>query len=251
MIQRLSCVPMGVVYKEAESVVEPETAERPARDASTPELLFRRPTQARGRAKFDQILDAAHSMIDEIGVEGFSLYDIADRAGVAAGSVYHFFPTLTAIFGALVERYDEEFARLVTEPIESPASWQDILVEQTERSRRFINDHRPAMLLILGPGQTWQSRLIDTVGDTHIAHSMVKAIAEHFVVPKAPDPAELMHRAIRCLESLWQLSFQRHGSVTDEMAVETNKVMIAYLRIYWPELMEPAATQIDAHGADT
>ena len=124
-------------------------------------------------------------------------------------------------------------------------------VEQTERSRRFINDHRPAMLLILGPGQTWQSRLIDTVGDTHIAHSMVKAIAEHFVVPKAPDPAELMHRAIRCLESLWQLSFQRHGSVTDEMAVETNKVMIAYLRIYWPELMEPAATQIDAHGADT
>jgi len=204
-----------------------------------PELLYRRPSQARGIAKFNQILDAAHAIIDEQGVNGFSLYDIAERAAVAPGSVYHFFPNLTAVFGALVERYDETFARLVSEPLLAPEreSWETILITQTERSRRFINAHRPAMLLILGPGQSWQSRLIDTVGDTHNAHAMIATIRESFVVPDRPDPAELMHNAIRCLESLWQLSFQRHGEVTDEMAEETNKVMIAYLSLYWPKHM--------------
>jgi hypothetical protein len=48
-----------------------------------------------------------------------------------------------------------------------------------------------------------------------------------------------MHNAIRCLESLWQLSFQRHGVITDAMAEETNKVMSAYLSLYWPKYLEP------------
>ena len=208
------------------------------------EPLFRRPTQARGIVKFDRILDVADAMIDEGGLDGLSLSEIAVRAGVASGSIYHFFPNLTALFGALVERYDEKFAQIVAEPHPgSVESWEEVLIVQTERSRRFINSHRPAMLLILGPGQTWQSRLIDTVGDTHIAHSMVNAIGQFFVVPTQPDPAELMHRAIRCLESLWQLSFQRHGIVTEEMAAETNKVMLAYLGLYWPKLMQPIASE--------
>ena len=206
-----------------------------------PETPYRRPRQARGIAKFDCILDTAHDMIDEFGIEGFSLYDIADRAGIASGSVYHFFPNLTSVFSALVERYDKEFAHLVGEPLpdDKPLSWEDILIIQTERCRHFINNHRPAMLLILGPGQTWQSRLIDTIGDAHIAAVMVATIGKSYVIPQHPEPTELMHNAIRCLESLWQLSFQRHDIVTDEMAAETNKVMIAYLNLYWPKYLEP------------
>jgi len=207
---------------------------------SVPEFLYRKPTQARGLATFQLILETADKMIDELGVSGFSLYDVADKAEVASGSVYHFFPSVTALFGALVERYDEEFAKLVSEPIpvDKTERWEDVLTTQTERSRQYINGHRPAMLLILGPGQSWQSRLIDTAGDTRIASAMIKMVSDLFEVPKLPDPAELMHKAIRCLEGIWQLSFQRHGTVTDEMSIETNKVMIAYLKLYWPEYMQ-------------
>lgn len=210
-------------------------------ETSATEPLYRRPTQIRGIATFEQILDAGHAMVDERGVTGFSLYDIAERAGVASGSVYHFFPSLTALFSALVERYDRRFSELVSQPIgkDQVESWEDIVRIQTERSRRFINNDRPSMLLILGPGQTWQSRLIDTVGDTHIAHAMVETIRSSYEVPNHPDPDELMHNAIRCLESLWQLSFQRYGTVTDAMAEETNRVMLAYLALYWPKYLEP------------
>jgi hypothetical protein len=68
---------------------------------------------------------------------------------------------------------------------------------------------------------------------------MVDTIRTFYELPKQPDPAELMHNAIRCLESLWQLSFQRHGVITDAMAEETNKVMSAYLSLYWPKYLEP------------
>ena len=82
---------------------------------------YRRPSQARGEAKFERLLDAAHSLIEEQGVEEFSLADVAKRAGVATGSAYHFFPNLEAIFIALVERYDLAFAEIVGEPIEASA----------------------------------------------------------------------------------------------------------------------------------
>lgn len=222
-------------------MADQSSAGRALSESGSSTSIYRKPSQARGIVKFECILDAAHEMIDELGLTGLSLTGIAERAGVASGSVYHFFPSLTAIFTALVERYDEEFAELVRLPIEHGqiGSWDDIVIAQTERSRIFINDNRPAMLLMLGPGQTWQSRLIDTVGDAHIARAMVNTIGRQFVVPQHPDPVELVHNAIRCLESLWQLSFQRHGEVTEKMARETNRAMIAYLRLYWPRYLEP------------
>ena len=74
---------------------------------------FRRPRQARGQEKFEMILHAADSLIVENGAEDLSLYDVAERAGVAVGSVYHFFPSKHAVLLALIERYDRQFESLV------------------------------------------------------------------------------------------------------------------------------------------
>ena len=89
---------------------------------------FRRPRQARGIAKFDKILDAAHNLIEQKGLDNFGLYDVAEAAGVATGSVYHFFPSLQSIFVALVERYDNEFAEIIAQPVDDEAieSWEDL-----------------------------------------------------------------------------------------------------------------------------
>jgi hypothetical protein len=89
--------------------------------------------------------------------------------------------------------------------------------------------------MMLGPGQTWQTRQVDTVGDTAIAEAMRQNIQQYFDLPEAPDPAELLHLAIRILESFWQLSYQRHGKVTKEIQEETFRAMCAYLGLYWPK----------------
>jgi len=208
---------------------------------STIEQFFRKPTQVRGIAKFEKILDAAHTLIAEHRSPDISLYDVAKAAGVATGSVYHFFPSIESVFIALVQRYDELFADLVRDidPQDSSAGWQDLLVQHTERSREFINSSPPALMLIIGPLRTWQSRLVDTVGDAQISKAMVESYQRHFILPEQPHPESILHYTIRMLEAFWELSYQQHGFVTDDISRETNRAMIAYLSLYWPKYLPP------------
>jgi len=208
---------------------------------STIEQFFRKPTQVRGIAKFEKILDAAHTLIAEHRTPDISLYDVAKAAGVATGSVYHFFPSIESVFIALVQRYDELFADLVRDidPQDSSAGWQDLLVQHTERSREFINSSPPALMLIIGPLRTWQSRLVDTVGDAQISKAMVESYQRHFILPEQPQPESILHYTIRMLEAFWELSYQQHGFVTDDISRETNRAMIAYLSLYWPKYLPP------------
>jgi AcrR family transcriptional regulator len=205
---------------------------------------FRRPRQARGQEKFDKILEAADALIAETGTaDNLSLYDIADKAGVAVGSVYHFFPSNHAVLVALIERYDQRFGELVEDPmVESGiANWRDVVWQQTERSRQYINETPGALIMILGSGQTWATRLADIEGDTAIAVSMVSAIRGFFKLPANPGPEQIIFNAIRILEALWTTSYLRHGSVTEYYAEETHKAMCAYLALYWPAYLEPAS----------
>ena len=206
---------------------------------------FRRPRQARGREKFEHILDAADKLIAEKGTaDDLSLYDIAKKADVAAGSVYHFFPSNHAVLVALIERYDRKFEEIVEEPIfeEAVPDWKTVIWLQTERSRHYMNATPGALIMILGSGQTWATRIADAEGDRKIAARMLEAIAFHFNVPASPNPEELLYTAIRILEALWGTSYLQHGRVTDDCAAETHRAMCAYLALYWPSYFEHRET---------
>jgi AcrR family transcriptional regulator len=207
---------------------------------------FRRPRQARGKEKFDKILDAADALIAETGTaDDLSLYDIASKAEVAVGSVYHFFPSNHAVLVALIERYDQHFEQLVNESVDvgSIETWREVIWLQTERSRAYINKTPGALIMILGSGQTWATRVADAEGDRAIAAAMVSAIEHHFTLPGTPDAQQVIFNAIRILESLWATSYLLHGHVTDDYATETHKAMCAYLALYWPPYLEPTTTE--------
>jgi AcrR family transcriptional regulator len=53
----------------------------------------------------EAILDAAESVVSEIGVDATTTNAIAERAGASVGSLYHFFANKDAILLALAERY--------------------------------------------------------------------------------------------------------------------------------------------------
>ena len=205
---------------------------------------FRRPSQARGKEKFSRILDAADFLIAETqSADALSLYDIAEKAEVAVGSVYHFFPSSSAVLVALIERYDQRFEELVKElPIDSGKieSWRDVIWMQTEQSRQYINATPGALIMILGSGQTWATRLADAEGDAAIAEAMVSAIQQYFKLPTNPDPQQITFNAIRLLEALWGTSYLQHGLVTDGYAAETHKALCAYLSLYWPPYLDSA-----------
>src|SRR3978361_26682 len=54
-------------------------------------------------ARHDAIVDAARDAATEGGMAGIQIAPVAERAGVAAGTVYRYFPGKIELVGALVE----------------------------------------------------------------------------------------------------------------------------------------------------
>ena len=54
--------------------------------------------------KYNRILDALITLLEQKSVKSISVSDIASTAGIAKGSIYYYFPSKEAIIEALVER---------------------------------------------------------------------------------------------------------------------------------------------------
>lgn len=63
----------------------------------------------------DALLDAAAALFVEKGVGSTTIDDIAERAGVAKGTFYHYFPDRAEMLSALHSRYAQNFADLSSE----------------------------------------------------------------------------------------------------------------------------------------
>lgn len=71
--------------------------------ASSAKTTVRRPTQARSKATFQAILEAAAQVLRAEGLGGTTTARIAERAGVSIGTLYQYFPNKEAIYGELCE----------------------------------------------------------------------------------------------------------------------------------------------------
>jgi len=73
----------------------------------------RSPQQDRSRAKVDAILDTADAIIADRGLDALTTTIVAERAGVAVGTLYQYFDGIPAIIDALVARHAERFAEFL------------------------------------------------------------------------------------------------------------------------------------------
>jgi AcrR family transcriptional regulator len=71
-----------------------------------PERTVRR--QARGLKRMAEILDAAESVIAEVGYPDMTTNHVATRAGMSPGSLYQFFRNKEEILHGLVARYTDD-----------------------------------------------------------------------------------------------------------------------------------------------
>ncbi|MER6577008.1 TetR/AcrR family transcriptional regulator [Nonomuraea sp. NPDC001023] len=71
-----------------------------------PERTVRR--QARGLKRMAEILDAAESVIAEVGYPDMTTNRVAARAGLSPGSLYQFFRNKEEILDGLVSRYTDD-----------------------------------------------------------------------------------------------------------------------------------------------
>src|ERR1043165_4110798 len=76
-----------------------------------PRIRRRAPKQDRARATIADILEATARIIERDGYDTLTTSEIARVAGVAAGSLYQYFPTKEAVVEALQEQHFEAMGR--------------------------------------------------------------------------------------------------------------------------------------------
>jgi AcrR family transcriptional regulator len=110
----------------------------------------RAPVQERGRARVEAILDAAESVIAQVGLEAATTNAIAERAGASVGSLYHFFPNKQAIVDALLGRYTARTLDVMRESRRLAEPWVPLqeLFEGMVQGFMALDETQPAYFAV-------------------------------------------------------------------------------------------------------
>jgi AcrR family transcriptional regulator len=207
---------------------------------SAPLSSARQPQRARGRERFQHLLDAAESLLAEHPDSEVALAMVAERAAVPLPSVYHFFPNRNAIFVELAGRFHEELAALSrTEILPLPQRWQDLVLIRQTRARDYLNAHPAALRLFMGAGVSVEVRTLDLRGNTSLSARRAEEFRQRFDCAGLDGLQEWLAISLGLMDGVWAISYASHGMITDHYLREGWRATVAYLRTYLPEDLRP------------
>lgn len=182
-------------------------ASRTARGA-----LRRAPMQERSAARVQRMLDACAAIVEEVGYEGLTTTLLAERAGVAIGSVYQFFPDKRAVVQALTERNLETYRNRVAAKLAEGtfSHWWEIVDTAIDE---YIELHRSAPgFKVLHFGDVVDRHLLDISqdNDTVIAQALGRVLVDHGDVRPGPRLDLAMLIAVTTGDALIKLAFRKH-----------------------------------------
>jgi len=206
----------------------------------------------------ESILDAAESVVADMGVDAASTNAIAERAGASVGSLYHFFPSKEAIIEALARRFAERKRELNARaiPIERADMPLEEVFERVIDSHANFVDQTPAFgpvydAVLKGPGGFITSDLFDAlVGQVR---AFIAARLPHISAKERETAAVTSVSTIHgVMLTVSRLPRDQRAPVLREL----KRMMVAYFR----PLEEPPATaastraksssrESDLHGA--
>lgn len=194
----------------------------------------------RGQLRLQSLIEAANALLREHDVGEVGLYQIAERAGVPAASIYHFFPNKEAALVAVAEDYLDKMMQTVRRELDPPPStWQELIVARIRLSSAYYNDCPPLMKLFLGASISAEVRRRDMAGTVAMGQARMELLDHYFAMPKVPDWAEKVTTSIALCDGIWALSYSEHGYITPAAIAEAERAVVAYLRCYLPEWVEP------------
>jgi AcrR family transcriptional regulator len=187
-----------------------------------------RRTQARGQATRERVLAAAEALFREGGYDGSSMNDVARRAGVGVGTLYHHFPDKRALLLELIDRLGDRVAAqrkseleleafLGTDPRAAIARWLeraharlqsrpslylvmlDLASRDREVSRRYRRIEELAIdrltdLLEFGQRRGLVRKAMDARAAAFLVHHSIDMAAMQIFLrgDRAPEPAKVL-----------------------------------------------------------
>jgi AcrR family transcriptional regulator len=193
----------------------------------------RKPQQQRARVRCERVLDEARKLLVERGVAEFSIPELAVRLRYSRAAIYNFFPTPSAIFNELTQRYLLELESMLLRNAPGPdtLSWQDGAHAFATLAARFYNQNPAACLLILGGASSNESYVAQALLLQRLGGLVEQRFARRGIaLPSSPPNVALLSVEIgtACLRA----SFFLHGRVTPEYEREAGRAMVSYLAAY-------------------
>ncbi|WP_344167692.1 TetR/AcrR family transcriptional regulator [Pilimelia columellifera] len=177
------------------------------------------------------MLDACAELVDEVGYEALTTTLLAERASVAIGSVYQFFPDKRAIVQALtvrnMEAYLERLAGRFTAG-EFPYWWDgvDAAVDEYIEMHRTVPGFRT-----LHFGDVVDVHLLDPERDNNgvIADQLALALAGKFAMADTATLRFTLEVAFQAADALIKMAFRRHPDGDPAVLDEARALIRQYL----------------------
>lgn len=189
-----------------------QAALRPARRA---------PVQRRSALRVERMLDAAASLLDEVGPEGLTTSAIATRAGVSVGSLYQFFPDKHAVVEELARRSFARFSALLATV--STSDWRDTVAAVIDAYVAF-NRTEPGFL-VLSFGGPVSVHMLDPQDDNNavVARGLSAVFADLDLTQ------DVVRLAVEIGDAVLALAFRRDRHGDAELIAEAKVAVTAYL----------------------
>jgi len=192
----------------------------------------RRPSQARSRARFDQILSAAASLIAERGVDPVSMTDIAERAGMGLPAVYRYFPNKSVVLKELaLQTFAHDTETLVSLGPSTDGSAQELLAAGIREYWQRHLDEPFRLQLRLAIHADPELSALDLAESRRNAASIAEVMGRD---AGSSDPEQLERRAlllVELLDSLMRLvdrlePDEAEAMVAEFIAMTTNTLVV-------------------------
>ncbi|MFC7730922.1 TetR/AcrR family transcriptional regulator [Actinomadura keratinilytica] len=193
--------------------------------------LRRLPAQRRSAERVQRMLDACAEILDEDGYDGLTTTRIAQRAEVAIGSVYQFFPDKRAVAQALalrnLDRFGERVSRRLAE--DDFDHWSDTVGAIIEI---FVDMHRTVPgFRVLRFGDVADVNLLDAAADNNsvVADRLRRLIVERFGVADTPELARALAISVEAGDAVLKMAFRRDPDGDPAIVAEAERMIHAYL----------------------
>jgi len=194
--------------------------------------LRRVPVQGRSVARVQRMLDACAELVDQVGYEALTTTMLAERAGVAIGSVYQFFPDKRAIVQALTQRNLEAYLERITARFANDrfGHWWDVVDAGIDE---YIDMHRNAPgFRTLHFGDVVDVHLLDAERDnnTIIAERLAGLLVGQIGATAGPRLDFALAIAVEAGDALIKMAFRRDPEGDEAVLVEAKSLIRDYLQ---------------------
>jgi AcrR family transcriptional regulator len=194
--------------------------------------LRRVPVQGRSVARVARMLDACAELVDEIGYEALTTTILAERAGVAIGSIYQFFPDKRAVVQALTLRSLEAYLERLSGRLSAstfPHWWDGVDAGIDE----YIDMHRAVPgFRTLHFGNVVDVHLLDDERDNNavIANALVGQLVADLDMRGGPNVEFAVMIAVEVADALIQMAFRRDANGDPRVLAEAKALIRDYLQ---------------------